>query len=202
MSAFARFLRPQPALFAAHALCRAPVLAAAARQVMLPTFSAMSTSTSLSSTPLLALAMQSRNLASTSRATGVTSYDIKKHSESGLFTSMTIKAESWNYAVLDSFFGFIERTADELGIERNGRVSLPTHRKRYTVLSSPHVSKKHRSQYELKTHKRCIKIKNVTEETASAFIDYIMTHAPPGIASRVIMRAAEKMPNPNAAQSQ
>ncbi|EGD75389.1 hypothetical protein PTSG_06466 [Salpingoeca rosetta] len=124
----------------------------------------------------------------------ITTYDIRTHSESGLFHSVTIKGESWNYANLDSFFGFIERAADELNIQRGGTVKLPTHRKEYTVLSSPHVYKQHRSQYVLKTHKRCIKIKNVTEETAASFVEYIMTNAPPGVASRVIMRAAASMP--------
>ena len=67
------------------------------------------------------------------------------------------------------------------------RVRLPTHKKVYTVLSSPHVYKQHRSQYVRKTHKRCIRINNITEETAATFIDYIMDNAPAGVSSRVTM---------------
>eukprot|EP01147_Barroeca_monosierra_P009743 gene9742-1946_t len=134
----------------------------------------------LSSTPFVA----ARNASTIPLSQpSITSYDIKKHSESGLFKTMTIRSESWNYAVLDSFYGFIERTVDELGLERGSRVRLPTHRKKYTVLSSPHVSKKHRSQ-----------IRNITEKTASSFIDYIMKHSPPGISSRVLLRSIEAVP--------
>ncbi len=74
------------------------------------------------------------------------------------------------------------------------RVRLPTHRKEVTVLSSPHVYKKHRSQYVMKTHKRCIQIRNITEETAATFIDYIMNNAPPGVSSRVTLRSVAKVP--------
>jgi small subunit ribosomal protein S10 len=49
-----------------------------------------------------------------------------------------------------------------------GPIPLPTHRKVFTVLRSPHVNKKSREQFQLRTHKRLIEIYSSTAKTVSA----------------------------------
>jgi hypothetical protein len=50
------------------------------------------------------------------------------------------------------------RTAEKTGAQVSGPIPLPTKTQRWTVLRSPHVDKKSREQFELKTHKRVIDI--------------------------------------------
>eukprot|EP00049_Salpingoeca_infusionum_P003912 m.72474 g.72474 ORF g.72474 m.72474 type:complete len:191 (+) comp12336_c1_seq5:2236-2808(+) len=127
-------------------------------------------------------------------STTVTSYELTEHSKSGLFSSVQIRCESWNKPVLDGYMAFITRAADVLDISRNGIAGLPMLRQKFTVLSSPHVYKQHRSQYELRTHKRVVKLKDLTEQTAATFIEYVTKHCPPGISMRVQVKALEKLP--------
>lgn len=51
-----------------------------------------------------------------------------------------------------------------------GPIPLPTHIKKYTVLRSPHVNKKSREQFEMRTHKRLIDILEVNSKVKDAFM--------------------------------
>jgi len=53
----------------------------------------------------------------------------------------------------------------------SGPIPLPTRRKLYTVLRSPHVDKKSLEQFEIRTHKRLIDITNSTQKTLDALMD-------------------------------
>jgi len=79
-----------------------------------------------------------------------------------------IRMEAFDHAVLDQSAAEIVDTAKRTGSDVHGPIPLPTRIERYTVLSSPHVDKKARQQYEIRTHKRLIDIKNSTAKTIDA----------------------------------
>ena len=63
-----------------------------------------------------------------------------------------------------------------------GPVPLPTRIERYTVLRSPHVNKKSREQFEIRTHKRVIEISEATPKTIDALTKITM---PAGVSIRM-----------------
>ena len=65
-----------------------------------------------------------------------------------------IRLKAFDHAVIDQASADIVRTAEKTGAQVSGPIPLPTKTKRWTVLRSPHVDKKSREQFELKTHKR------------------------------------------------
>lgn len=79
-----------------------------------------------------------------------------------------IRMEAFDHAVLDQSGAEIVDTAKRTGSDVHGPIPLPTRIERYTVLSSPHVDKKARQQYEIRTHKRVIDILNSTAKTIDA----------------------------------
>ena len=79
-----------------------------------------------------------------------------------------IRMEAFDHAVLDQSAGEIVDTAKRTGSEVRGPIPLPTRIERYTVLSGPHVDKKARQQYEIRTHKRVIDIVQATAKTIDA----------------------------------
>ena len=76
--------------------------------------------------------------------------------------------EAFDHAVLDQSAAEIVDTAKRTGSDVHGPIPLPTRIERYTVLSSPHVDKKARQQFEIRTHKRVIDILNSTAKTIDA----------------------------------
>ena len=79
-----------------------------------------------------------------------------------------IRMEAYDHAVLDQSAGEIVDTAKRTGSVVHGPIPLPTRIERYTVLSSPHVDKKARQQFEIRTHKRLIDIMQATAKTIEA----------------------------------
>ncbi|MDO5553396.1 MAG: 30S ribosomal protein S10 [Planctomycetia bacterium] len=79
-----------------------------------------------------------------------------------------IRMEAYDHAVLDSSATEIVDTAKRTGSVVRGPIPLPTRVERYTVLSSPHVDKKARQQFEIRTHKRVIDIVQATAKTIDA----------------------------------
>jgi small subunit ribosomal protein S10 len=65
-----------------------------------------------------------------------------------------IRLKAFDHAVIDQASADIVRTAEKTGAQVSGPIPLPTKTQRWTVLRSPHVDKKSREQFELKTHKR------------------------------------------------
>jgi small subunit ribosomal protein S10 len=70
--------------------------------------------------------------------------------------------------VLDQAAADIVRTVEKTGASVSGPIPLPTKTQRWTVLRSPHVDKKSREQFELKTHKRLIEIVESRSQTVDA----------------------------------
>jgi len=79
-----------------------------------------------------------------------------------------IKLRSYDHRVLDQTVGEIINTVKKGGTKISGPVPLPTKIERYTVLRSPHVDKKSREQFEIRTHKRLIELINPTVQTTEA----------------------------------
>jgi small subunit ribosomal protein S10 len=79
-----------------------------------------------------------------------------------------IRMEAYDHSVLDQSAAEIVDTAKRTNSEVHGPIPLPTRVERYTVLSSPHIDKKARQQYEIRTHKRVIDIIQATAKTIEA----------------------------------
>lgn len=79
-----------------------------------------------------------------------------------------IRMEAYDQKVLDQAAAEIVETAKLTGAKVSGPVPLPTRIERYTVLRSPHVDKKSREQFEIRTHKRLIDIVEPTAKTVDA----------------------------------
>lgn len=81
-----------------------------------------------------------------------------------------IRLKAFDHRVLDQSTGEIVQTARRTGAEIRGPIPLPTKINRYTVLRSPHVDKKSREQFEMRTHKRVVDIINPTPQTVDALM--------------------------------
>ena len=76
-----------------------------------------------------------------------------------------IRLKGYDYRLLDQSTGAIVETAKRTGAKLVGPIPLPTKTERYTVLKSPHVDKKSREQFEIRTHKRILDIIDPTAKT-------------------------------------
>ncbi|MDA0837185.1 MAG: 30S ribosomal protein S10 [Planctomycetota bacterium] len=79
-----------------------------------------------------------------------------------------IRMEAYDHEILDHSAMEIVETAKRTGAKVSGPIPLPTRIERYTVLRSPHVNKKSREQFEIRTHKRLIDIEEPTAKTVDA----------------------------------
>jgi small subunit ribosomal protein S10 len=79
-----------------------------------------------------------------------------------------IKLRAYDHRVLDRSVKEIVDTAQRTGARVKGPVPLPTKITKYTVLRSPHVDKKSREQFEIRTHKRLIDILDPPPQTVEA----------------------------------
>ena len=79
-----------------------------------------------------------------------------------------IRLKAYDHRILDQAATDITETAKRTGAKVVGPIPLPTRREDYTVLRSPHVNKKSRDQYQLKTHKRLLDIREPTAKTIDA----------------------------------
>ncbi len=81
---------------------------------------------------------------------------------------ITIRMEAYDHEALDQSALDIVETARRTGAVVAGPIPLPTRIERYTVLRSPHIDKKSREQFEIRTHKRLIIISEATSKTIDA----------------------------------
>ena len=79
-----------------------------------------------------------------------------------------IRLKAYDHRILDQAASDITETAKRTGAKVVGPIPLPTRREDYTVLRSPHVNKKSRDQWQLKTHKRLLDILEPTAKTIDA----------------------------------
>ena len=81
-----------------------------------------------------------------------------------------IRLKAYDHRVLDQSTTEIVETAKRTGAQVAGPIPLPTMKNRYTVNRSPHVDKKSREQFEIRTHKRLIDIFEPTPQTVDALM--------------------------------
>jgi len=81
-----------------------------------------------------------------------------------------IRLKAYDHKLLDASSSEIVDTAKRTGASVAGPIPLPTRVNRYTVLRSPHVDKKSREQFEIRTHKRLIDIIEPTQQTLDALM--------------------------------
>jgi small subunit ribosomal protein S10 len=87
--------------------------------------------------------------------------------------------EAYDHEVLDRTAAEIVDTAKKTGADVTGPIPLPTRIERYTVLRSPHIDRKSREQFEIRTHKRLIDILQPTTKTIEALSRGVSL--PPGV---------------------
>ncbi len=79
-----------------------------------------------------------------------------------------IRMEAYDHRALDTSAKEIVEQARRTNARVSGPVPLPTRIERYTVLRSPHIDKKSREQFEMRTHKRLIDIYEANARTVEA----------------------------------
>ena len=85
-------------------------------------------------------------------------------------TKIRIRLKAFDHQLLDKSATDIVETAKRTGARVAGPIPLPTHLSRYTVLRGPHVDKKSREQFEIRTHKRLLDILDPTQQTLDALM--------------------------------
>ncbi|XP_053315269.1 28S ribosomal protein S10, mitochondrial [Spea bombifrons] len=112
-----------------------------------------------------------------------------------LYKKIEVLAKCHDRAVLDSYEYFAVLAAKELGITME-KVHEPSKKiERFTLLKSVHIYKKHRVQYEMRTHYRCFELKHLTGSTANVYLEYLQRNLPEGAALEITKTTLERLPD-------
>ncbi|SDG47648.1 SSU ribosomal protein S10P [Limimonas halophila] len=84
--------------------------------------------------------------------------------------NIRIRLKAFEHRVLDNSTSEIVNTAKRTGARVRGPIPLPTRIERYTLLRGPHIHKKSREQFEIRTHKRLLDIVDPTPQTVDALM--------------------------------
>ena len=84
--------------------------------------------------------------------------------------NIRIRLKAFDHRVLDQSAREIVGTAKRSGAQIRGPIPLPTRIEKFTVLRSPHIDKKSRDQFEIRTHKRVLDIIDPTPQTVDALM--------------------------------
>ena len=84
-----------------------------------------------------------------------------------------IRLKAYDHQLLDFSTGDLVNLARKTGAKVVGPIPLPTSISRYTVLRGPHVNKKSREQFEIRTHKRLVDILEPTTETINTLVNQL-----------------------------
>ena len=84
--------------------------------------------------------------------------------------NIRIRLKAFDHRILDQSTSEIVNTARRTGAKIRGPIPLPTSLNRFTVLRGPHVDKKSREQFEMRTHKRMLDIVEPTPQTVDALM--------------------------------
>ena len=84
--------------------------------------------------------------------------------------NIRIRLKAFDHRILDQSTNEIVNTAKRTGANVRGPIPLPTNIRRFTVLRSPHIDKKSREQFEMRTHKRLLDIIDPTPQTVDALM--------------------------------
>ncbi|KAL0967796.1 hypothetical protein UPYG_G00257040 [Umbra pygmaea] len=111
-----------------------------------------------------------------------------------LYQKVSVLVKGHDKAVLDSYEFFATLAARELGVTLGKVFEPPKNIERLTLLKSIHIFSKHRVQYEMRTHYRCIELCRVTGSTAQVYLEYIQRNLPEGVAMEVTKTSMERIP--------
>ncbi|MBL4782199.1 30S ribosomal protein S10 [Gammaproteobacteria bacterium 50_400_T64] len=84
--------------------------------------------------------------------------------------SIRICLKAFDHKLIDASAEEIVATVRRTGAQIRGPIPMPTRKERFTILTSPHVNKDARDQYEIRTHKRLLDIVEPTEKTVDALM--------------------------------
>ena len=98
--------------------------------------------------------------------------------------NIRIRLKAFDHRILDQSTSEIVNTARRTGAKIRGPIPLPTSLNRFTVLRGPHVDKKSREQFEMRTHTRII---DITETTASTIESLSNLSLPAGVEIEIKM---------------
>ncbi len=84
--------------------------------------------------------------------------------------NIRIRLKAFDHRLLDQSTSEIVTTAKRTGAQVRGPIPLPTRIEKFTVLRSPHIDKKSREQFEIRTHKRLLDIIDQTPQTVDALM--------------------------------
>ncbi len=84
--------------------------------------------------------------------------------------NIRIRLKAFDHRVLDQSTAEIVTTAKRTGAAVRGPIPLPTRIEKFTVLRSPHIDKKSREQFEIRTHRRLLDIIDPTQQTVDALM--------------------------------
>jgi small subunit ribosomal protein S10 len=91
---------------------------------------------------------------------------------------LRVRMRGYSITQLKEAVDQIRAVADATGVDFSGPVMLPTRRKLYCVLRSPHVDKDAREHFEVRTHHRLIDLKNLSSQAVEAMMQWV---PPPGL---------------------
>ncbi|XP_010086220.1 PREDICTED: 28S ribosomal protein S10, mitochondrial [Pterocles gutturalis] len=111
-----------------------------------------------------------------------------------LYKRLSLLVKGHDKAVLESYEYFAVLAAKELGISVEKVHKPPKKIERLTLLKSVHIYKKHRVQYEMRTHYMCLELKYLTSSTAAVYLEYVQRNLPEGVAMEVKKTKIEKIP--------
>ncbi|XP_055849386.1 28S ribosomal protein S10, mitochondrial [Episyrphus balteatus] len=112
-----------------------------------------------------------------------------------LYTRLELELRGIDPAVLKSYSWFATQAANNLGIEvGNCWAPRKAHHDRITLLKSVHIYKKHRVQYEIRTHFRFLNFHKLTGSTLDTFLEYIERNLPEGVALQTTKVEIQEMP--------
>ena len=84
--------------------------------------------------------------------------------------NIRIRLKAFDHRILDQSTAEIVGTAKRTGAQIRGPIPLPTRIEKFTVLRGPHIDKKSREQFEIRTHKRLLDIVDPTPQTVDALM--------------------------------
>ncbi|XP_063241358.1 small ribosomal subunit protein uS10m [Bacillus rossius redtenbacheri] len=112
-----------------------------------------------------------------------------------LYKMLELEVKGHDAAVLKSYEWFVTTAARELDIKIGKCWALrKPHFDRMTLLKSVHIYKKHRVQYEIRTHYRFVQLLQLTGSTADTFLEYVERNLPEGVGLKVTRVEVQPLP--------
>uniref|UniRef100_A0A0L8H5P2 Small ribosomal subunit protein uS10m n=1 Tax=Octopus bimaculoides TaxID=37653 RepID=A0A0L8H5P2_OCTBM len=111
-----------------------------------------------------------------------------------LYRKIHLEVKGHDPSVINSYEKFVRMAAEGLDVKIGRVFTPPKVITRYTLLKSVHIYKKHRVQYENRTHFRVIEFVHLTGSTADTILEYIQRNLPEGMAMKVTKHRIESLP--------